>query len=155
LLRETDGILLETWSEPSALDAARAVHQRLPTIPVLVSFTFAPNEADKAAALATHVTHPDVAAIGVNCGRQQTPNHLANPLCLFRKATHTPMFARPNAGSPMREENRWIYPTSPLDWARQMMCISNVAMLGGCCGTTPEHIRELRRLLGAQKKSPA
>ena len=124
-------------------------------MPVLVSFSFAPNEEDKAAALVSLAAHADVAALGVNCGREQSPADVASTLRVFRKSARVPLFARPNAGSPTFEDNRWVYRQAPNEWARQTMDVSDLAMLGGCCGTTPVHIRELRRLLDAQKKNPA
>lgn len=59
--------------------------------------------------------------------------------------------AMPNAGYPHVEEGRTYYDSDPAYYAQQVMaCVKEGArIVGGCCGTTPEHIRQIARLLGA------
>jgi 5-methyltetrahydrofolate--homocysteine methyltransferase len=144
-LHGVDAILLETCSDASAFAAAAWVHARYPELPVLVSFTFAPNEGAKAREWARLSQASDVAALGVNCGREQAPADVGRVLGLFRGATTKPLFARPNAGTPKRAGDLWIYPLAPEEWAAAAgaLCKQGLAMIGGCCGTTPAHIRAL------------
>ena len=60
-----------------------------------------------------------------------------------------PLFARPNAGTPTRAGDRWIYPLTPARMAEQTeeLLEAGVSMIGGCCGTTPEHITALRPIV--------
>jgi 5-methyltetrahydrofolate--homocysteine methyltransferase len=145
VLDGVDGLLLETCSDASAFAAAAWVRIRYPELPVLVSFTFAPNEAMKACEWACLAQSSDVAALGVNCGREQAPADVGRVLGLFRGATTKPLFARPNAGTPKRAGELWVYTLAPEDWAAETgaLCKQGLAMIGGCCGTTPEHIRAL------------
>lgn len=58
--------------------------------------------------------------------------------------------AQPNAGYPHVEEGRTYYDSDPAYYAQQVMgCVKEGArIIGGCCGTTPEYIRQIARLLG-------
>lgn len=60
------------------------------------------------------------------------------------------MSAMPNAGYPHVEEGRTYYDSAPAYYAQQVMeCVkAGARIVGGCCGTTPEHIRQIARLLG-------
>src|SRR4029077_16759630 len=110
-----------------------------------ISFTFASNEDAKACEWARLAQASDLAALGVNCGREQAPADVGRVLGLFRGATTKPLFARPNAGTPKRAGDLWVYPLAPVEWAAETgeLCEQGLAMIGGCCGTTPEHMRAL------------
>ena len=60
-----------------------------------------------------------------------------------------PLFARPNAGTPRKVKNRWVYPLTPAALASKLPALleTGVAMVGGCCGTTPKHIAAMRPIL--------
>jgi homocysteine S-methyltransferase len=85
-----------------------------------------------------------VDAIGLNCsvGPKAAFETLERMLAVSSK----PMSAMPNAGLPMRVEGRNIYLCSPeymAQYARRMLW-AGVKIIGGCCGTTPEHIKLIR-----------
>ena len=67
----------------------------------------------------------------------------------YRNVTDLPLFARPNAGTPKRVGKRWVYPHTPAAMAARLpeLLEAGVAMLGGCCGTTPEHIAAFRPIV--------
>ena len=69
----------------------------------------------------------------------------------YRKVTNLPLFARPNAGTPTRSANRWVYPQTPETMAERLpeLLEAGVSMVGGCCGTTPEHIAAFRVFVDA------
>ncbi len=63
------------------------------------------------------------------------------------KVSSTPVIVNPNAGLPRSEGSRTVYDINSDQFARKMREIAEmgVFMVGGCCGTTPEHIRKLKR----------
>lgn len=63
--------------------------------------------------------------------------------------TDLPLFARPNAGTPSRLGDRWVYPHTPHAMAARLseLLEAGVRMIGGCCGTTPEHIAAIRPVI--------
>lgn len=154
--RGVDGLLLETWSEPMVLSLAKTMAQAA-SLPVLVSFTFRTDEQGKPRTWSGHSPEHiarlaaacGVAALGVNCGKEQDMAQLAQTLRHYRRATALPLFARPNAGTPRRVAECWVYPQSPEAMARQLpeLLAAGAVMVGGCCGTTPEHIRAFHGIL--------
>jgi 5-methyltetrahydrofolate--homocysteine methyltransferase len=153
--RGADGLLLETFSDTKQAAAfAHAGRRRLgPKTPILISFTFdattmrtfkdlAPELCARAAA------DMGVAALGVNCGRELGMLACADILSRYRATTTVPLFARPNAGTPIADTR---YPRSPNAMAARLPTLFQVGavMVGGCCGTTPVHIRAFRRAVDA------
>lgn len=70
----------------------------------------------------------------------------------LRKNTDLPIIAQPNAGKPELIHNKLTYPQNPKSFAEDMVKIikAGANFVGGCCGTTPEFVREIRkRLFGA------
>jgi 5-methyltetrahydrofolate--homocysteine methyltransferase len=84
--------------------------------------------------------------IGANCGAG--PEDMANILKEMSKATSRPLFAKPNAGIPRLEGDKTIFPEGPEGMAKKMLPLLDIGIkiLGGCCGTTPEHLREIANL---------
>src|SRR5262249_22386211 len=158
LFRGADGILLETWSDPEAAELlARKVRSGLgPQLPVLLSFTF--RRFSPAGKLRTFkeatpencaqaAENLKIAALAVNCGDDH-PN-LEDGLEIlerFRFVSDLPLFARPSAGIPVRKGGNWAYPFEPVEMAATVpeLLEAGVSMIGGCCGTTPEHIAAFR-----------
>ena len=86
-------------------------------------------------------------AVGVNCG--QGPELYESVIARMRALTDAPLIAKPNAGMPqMQPDGRAVYAMTPTRFAREMRKLqkAGAAILGGCCGTTPEHIRALREM---------
>ncbi|MGL4553988.1 MAG: homocysteine S-methyltransferase family protein [Gemmataceae bacterium] len=149
-LGSADGIVLETFSSPEALELAAFAHHRLPEtqdVPVLLSLTYLRRGGELVTfsghapeTFARHAARHGVAALGVNCGRDVTPEDCAAILRRYRRECDLPLFARPNAGSPGGEA---IPPGrfAAADW-------SDAAMVGGCCGTTAAHVAALRAAFG-------
>jgi 5-methyltetrahydrofolate--homocysteine methyltransferase len=88
-------------------------------------------------------------ALGVNCGLEISVEDSAAIVRQYRNETDLPLFARPNAGTPIKKGERWIYPRLPAKMAAEMPRIleAGATMIGGCCGTTPAHIRAFRRVV--------
>jgi 5-methyltetrahydrofolate--homocysteine methyltransferase len=158
--RAADALLLETFSDPVALCIAERCRADLGgEFPVFLSLAY---RRDVAGMLGTQTGHPPewyaqraekhgVAALGVNCGRDMGMEDIREILDRYRQATSLPLFARPNAGTPTRVADRWVYPLTPELMAGQLPALLavGVALVGGCCGTTPEHISAARQALAS------
>jgi 5-methyltetrahydrofolate--homocysteine methyltransferase len=91
--------------------------------------------------------------IGANCGAG--PEQMVEILREMAGVTSALLFAKPNAGLPILEGERTIYPETPRGLAQKMQPLlgMGVRVLGGCCGTTPEHLREIAKLVKAKRES--
>ncbi|SPE18068.1 5,10-methylenetetrahydrofolate reductase with homocysteine S-methyltransferase domain [Candidatus Sulfotelmatomonas gaucii] len=138
-----------------ALEAAKAA---APHLPVLVMITV-DDESEgldgssptQAAAL---LTEWGADAVGVNCSTG--PATVLTAIEAMRGATTLPLAAMPNAGMPRAVEGRNIYLVSPeymASFARRAIA-AGAQIVGGCCGTTPNHIRAMRAAIRAMDEQP-
>jgi homocysteine S-methyltransferase len=89
------------------------------------------------------------AVIGLNCS--VGPAHMLQCIEKMSKITELPLSAMPNAGIPSEVEGRNIYLCSPeymAEYAKRFI-LNGVKVVGGCCGTTPAHIKAMRRAIQA------
>jgi len=102
-------------------------------------------------ALAQWANQSGISALGVNCGRDIGTDEIIEIIHRYREETQLPVFARPNAGTPTRVGDRWVYPLTPEKMAERLseLLEAGVSMVGGCCGTTPEHIAAMRPIVDA------
>ncbi len=133
-----------------ALEAAKAV---APKLPVLVMVTVDDEgeclDGSSAAQAAALLTEWGADAVGVNCSTG--PATVLTAIEEMRAATNLPLGAMPNAGMPRAVEGRNIYLCSPeymASFARKAIA-AGAQMVGGCCGTTPNHIRAMRQAVRA------
>ncbi len=86
------------------------------------------------------------AAVGTNC---QHPDDIVDVAAYLRSKTRLPVTASPNAGNPHIERGLVTYEFTPGDFTpvAERLAIRGVSVIGGCCGTTPEHIRAIAPLL--------
>lgn len=142
-----DLVLIETMSDSYELKAAVLAAKENCDLPVLVTAIF-----DEKGKLLTGGTVDSVVAmleglrvdaLGVNCGlgpRQMMP--------IVRRLTEVsslPVIVNPNAGLPRSENGRTVYDIGPEEFAALMGEIADLGVqaLGGCCGTTPAHLRKM------------
>jgi 5-methyltetrahydrofolate--homocysteine methyltransferase len=152
-----DAVLLETWH-----DLPNFLRTEIPEeVPLLLSFTFQRNLVpgylvpglpafiEDPRILASSAHNFGIAALGVNCGRDLGMDDIINIVKEYRAATDLPIFVRPNAGTPKRVGNQWEYPITPAMMAERLpeLLEAGVSMVGGCCGTTPEHIAAFRPII--------
>ena len=152
-----DVIVLETFSDLAQLVIAVDEARGASDIPVMASLTFgeelrlADGSSPRAAAQALAMAGAD--AIGVNCGAG--PVACLDALeAMGRAADGEPARSiMPNAGLPQRLEGRFVYAASPTCFGTvtPRLLAAGAGILGGCCGTTPEHIAEMRSALDALK----
>jgi 5-methyltetrahydrofolate--homocysteine methyltransferase len=152
-LGAADGLLLETCSDlnnlATVLKACRSVRPG-ESLPVLFSLTFRRTATGHLPeAYARSVRSDGLTALGVNCGREIGMDEVIKIVRRYRQVTDLPLFARPNAGTPTRIGGQWHYPHTPEQMAARLPAVleAGVAMVGGCCGTTPEHIAAFRPVI--------
>jgi 5-methyltetrahydrofolate--homocysteine methyltransferase len=85
-----------------------------------------------------------LAAIGLNCSTG--PDYMREPLRYLSEHSKLPISCIPNAGLPLNVDGQAVYPLAPEEFAHTLaeyVQKYGVNILGGCCGTTPEHLRQL------------
>ena len=150
-----DCFLFETFSNPDGLDEVFAHIKKVnPESRILCSFAVAPDGFTREGLPlfqldAAMSQNADVHAWGLNC--VSGPNHMLK-LMTGPHDLRRPLIAMPNAGYPTTVGNRTYFESDPDYYARSLMDIANAGakIIGGCCGTTPEHIKRVRALLDAQ-----
>ncbi|PIE17318.1 MAG: bifunctional homocysteine S-methyltransferase/methylenetetrahydrofolate reductase [Proteobacteria bacterium] len=151
-----DLFILETFGHlPElvlAVKAVRSASDRPIVAQVAVGTGGMTREGVKSRDAARQLTEAGADVAGVNCS--DALGTLA-ALAGMRAGTDLPLSCQPNAGQPKSVEGRKIYLGSPeyFDaWGRRALR-QGARLLGGCCGTTPEHIRALRAILGEEAPS--
>ena len=104
---------------------------------------------NSAQACARELEDAGASAVGANCGSLD-PFQTAKIVALMHQATPLPILAQPNAGKPRLVEGRTVFDMGPADFAAGMVeCVqAGARLVGGCCGTSPAHIRALADALG-------
>jgi methionine synthase I (cobalamin-dependent) len=147
-----DVLVLETFF---ALEEAKWALQGIQSatdLPVIVSFSF-----DQGTRTMMGLSPSDVvatfepmgvAAIGANCGRSLADNDMV--FAEFRAATELPVWIKPNAGVPQVTADGVVYEAGPEELAEHVSeyARGGARIVGGCCGSTPEHIAAIARALG-------
>jgi 5-methyltetrahydrofolate--homocysteine methyltransferase len=153
-----DGLLIETMFDlREALCALRAIKE-ICSLPVMVSLAFATAEkggrtimGDTAKDSARQLEKEGADIVGCNCGDLDA-FQLARIIKEFREATAVTLLAQSNAGKPKLVDGRTVFDQTPSQFAEGLaQCFENGArFLGGCCGTTPEHVAALIRTMGGE-----
>ena len=144
---DADAIIIETVSDTYEMKAALLAAKENSDLPVFASFIFDQSGrlltgADvKTAAVLAEALGADV--IGVNCGFG--PKQFLGLVKELRRYSSLPILAQPNAGLPESIDGKTVYNLSIEEYAEAMKEIAalGVSYLGGCCGTTPEHIQKM------------
>jgi methionine synthase I (cobalamin-dependent)/5,10-methylenetetrahydrofolate reductase len=149
-----DLLIIETMPALNeAHEALIAAREMAPHLPVLVMVTVDDEsnclDGSSPEQAAARLTEWGAGAIGVNCSTG--PATVLTAIEAMRKATTLPLAAMPNAGMPRAVEGRNIYLCSPeymASFARKALA-AGAQFVGGCCGTTPNHIRAMRSAMRA------
>jgi 5-methyltetrahydrofolate--homocysteine methyltransferase len=117
-------------------------------LPLVVSMTFEQGVSltgTDPETFAATMANMGVDAIGVNCGAG--PEQMGGIVRRFLAAVDLPVCVQPNAGVPELADGATIFPLAPRPFAEDTAAFAalGVKIVGGCCGTTPEHIAALRR----------
>lgn len=153
-----DFILLETMTDIAECRAACLAAKKT-GLPVAASFTFENGRTlsggtPECAALT--LAAAGAVAVGINCSAG--PEQMLSPLAAMRQVTPLPVIIQPNAGLPeIDADGRAHYKFSPEDMLPHMKSIldAGAAAIGGCCGTTPEHIALFASLDMSSPATPA
>ena len=146
-----DGIYFETFMDirelKVAIEAAKKACSPHPGLPIFVTATFTEHGKLLFGGSAKEVVETleglGVDAIGANCG--VGPAQMQPVLQEMKANTPLPIILKPNAGLPTVKDGKTVYDVSPEDFALAMkeMVEEGAKYIGGCCGTTPEHIRKM------------
>jgi len=152
-----DGVICETLT--AADEAAAAVEAALEAGAPLVIASFAfdrrPNGRVRTmmgvapAEAAARARAAGAALVGANCGTNLNVGDFAALAGELAAASGLPVMIQPNAGQPRLEDGRAVYDMSSGEFAHGMEEVlrAGARIVGGCCGTGPEHIRALRALV--------
>ncbi len=150
-----DLILIETMGDLYEIKSAVLAAKENSDLPVLVSMIFDSKGilltgADIKTAVIT-LEALGVDGIGMNCGLG--PDQMLELLKEMQKYSSTPIFVEPNAGLPVSINGVTTYNVTPEEFAqKQLQILKNGACaLGGCCGTTPDHIKAMIDLCKTEK----
>jgi methionine synthase I (cobalamin-dependent)/5,10-methylenetetrahydrofolate reductase len=147
-----DLIMLETFGYLEELhQAVLACREVDPKLPVVAQVTIDEDgnclDGSDTETFTQRITDWGVEVIGCNCS--VGPVAMLDAVERVRSSTSLPLSAQPNAGVPRSVEGRNIYLCSPeymASYARKFVA-AGVRLIGGCCGTTPEHIRAMKSAL--------
>ncbi len=144
-----DFILFETQPNRATIERCAAAMSRLPQAPFVLSFAITGAGETASGESVERMLAPlpegcaQPIAWGLNCGAG--PDGLLGAIEQAVRITSLPLIVQPNAGIPKEVENRRIYLCSPeylAEYAKRFVGLGASAV-GGCCGTTPDHIREV------------
>jgi homocysteine S-methyltransferase len=148
-----DFIFFETQPNRAAVERCALAMRRLPDVPFALSFVIADQNETASGESVARMMAPlppgsrQPIAWGMNCG--SGPDGLLGAVEQAVKLTTLPLIVQPNAGIPKEVEHRRIYLCSPeylTAYARRYVELGASAV-GGCCGTTPDHIREVAQAI--------
>jgi 5-methyltetrahydrofolate--homocysteine methyltransferase len=150
-----DGFIIETVFDLREAVCALRGCKAVSSLPIIVSMTFNTEQnegrtimGDSARDCATRLTEEGADALGTNCGNID-PSQMADIVTILAASTKLPIVAEPNAGKPRLIDGITRFDMDPVAFAvgTSKCRLAGARMLGGCCGTTPEHIRALREQL--------
>jgi homocysteine S-methyltransferase len=147
-----DLLIFETFSDLYELREAVQAAREVCDLPAVASMTFTRDDrtllGDSPAGVAGRLVDAGVEVIGINCSGG--PAQLWRILRQMRQAQPQARFSvMPNAGWPEQVGGRIMYPANPDyfgEYARAF-CEAGASLIGGCCGTTPQHIAAMRSVL--------
>jgi len=150
-----DGFIIETMFDlREAMCALHACKDNF-SLPVIVSIAFTTETkggrtmmGNSAEECAKKITDAGADVVGANCG-DLDPVQMAVVVSVLHSATSLPVLAQPNAGKPKLVGNETVFEMAPAPFAEGIAeCLrAGARLVGGCCGTTPEHIRSVAGLI--------
>ncbi|GMA19757.1 hypothetical protein GCM10025862_17780 [Arsenicicoccus piscis] len=159
-----DALLIETVQDVLQAKAAvvgckRALAAAGETLPVIVQVTVETTGTmlmgTEIAAALTALEPLGIDAIGLNCATG--PTEMSEHLRVLSQQARVPVTCMPNAGLPQLSKEGAVYPLTPQELAaahRTFVKDYGLALVGGCCGTTPEHLKAVAEAVGGQPITP-
>lgn len=155
LLEGVDLFVIETMMSLNECRAAVLAVKETCDLPIMVTLTFEETKRT------LYGTNPRIAVtvlqsmgvdcVGVNCSTG--PLSMCEIVSEMKEYSNIPIVAKPNAGLPMLKDEETVFSLGPDDYAREMMELvkAGASIVGGCCGTTPHHIKKLSDLVKGMK----
>ena len=149
-----DAFVLETFADILEIECGvRGIRRAAPGVPIIAEMTIG-EDGNSLYGTTPEVFTKDMEdleaeVIGVNCS--VGPDPMLQCIERMAKVTTRPLSAMPNAGIPREVDGRNIYLCSPeymAEYARRFI-LAGVRLIGGCCGTTPAHIKAMRAAVRA------
>ena len=150
-----DLIIIETMTDLyEIVEAVKAAKSAAPQLPVVASMTFTRDNrtllGDTPAKVARQIQEAGADVIGINCSGG--PHQLLSILSQMKASFPEGLFSvMPNAGWPEQVEGRIMYPAAPDYFGDYALSFwqAGACLIGGCCGTTPAHIKAMAERLAA------
>lgn len=146
-----DLFVIETMMSLQECRAALLAVKESTDIPVMVTLTFNENNktlygTDPVTAI-TVLQNMGAAAVGVNCSTG--PDKMVEVVAAMKEYAFVPIIAKPNAGLPELIEEETVFNMGPEEFAKQTKSLveAGASIVGGCCGTTIEHIKSLNDMV--------
>jgi homocysteine S-methyltransferase len=153
-----DFLILETFTNFAELLLAIHAAESLCDLPLIAQIVMEDNQKTVSgtpleAGIRKITTEKFVDVVGMNCSIG--PSDMLDALKRIREITDKPISVQPNAGFPREVEGRLMYMSTPeymAEFAKRFF-ENGARIIGGCCGTTPEHIRQIVKAVRAMDKA--
>lgn len=146
LSQNVDLFILETFIDLQEARCAVVAIRECCDLPIIASMTFEngmtlSGNSPECVALALEAAGAD--AVGANCSTG--PKQVAEVVAKMAEVTNLPLFAKPNAGMPCMVDGQTEFPMGAQEFAEEckLLVDAGATLIGGCCGTLPEHIKIL------------
>ena len=148
-----DLFLLETFSSIKEAEIIAETVSKTSSLPIIVSLTFAIGKRGPRTLMgespedAARAFGNSIFSLGTNCGG--TSRETITIISALKKQTALPLWAKPNAGRPRISEGKTVFPENPEETAimAKKLADAGAKFIGGCCGTTPAHIKAIKNHL--------
>ncbi len=143
---EPDFFLLETFMDVAEARAAVIAIKQCCDLPIVVGFTFeGARTLTGASPQSIAILFEALGAAAVGCNCSGGPDTLVDIITQMRRVSNLALFAKPNAGIPHMQGDQTVFDVQPDDFADAMprLVRAGAAIIGGCCGTGPAHIRAM------------
>lgn len=148
-----DAFIIETMQDPNELAIAVKAARSVSPAPIIATYAFGKSEAGFRTMMGCSVDAAMKAAIdagadvvGANCGTALgLDDYVRLAGQLVAAAAGKPVILQPNAGSPQYSDGKLVYGATPADMAAVVPALlkAGLKVIGGCCGTTPEHLKAM------------
>lgn len=152
---DIDVVLFETMTDIYELKASILAVKECSDLPVFATMTFETNGRSLSGCdpltMVNVLEGLKVDALGINCSLG--PNEMAPIIENILESTSFPVMIQPNAGLPLLEDGQTVYPMKADEFIEAIVPLvkKGIAIVGGCCGTTPEFIQKLKAALKEER----
>ena len=153
-----DAALIETMTDPAEVVVAVKAAKQVANWPVIATYAFDRGDGKSYRTMMGTIVEQAMGeaiaagadVVGANCGTAMNLDDYARLAeQLVKAAGKTPVIIQPNAGAPQNVGGKDIYPATPAEMAALVPLLLNagVRIIGGCCGTSPDHLRAMSETL--------